>query len=109
MIYIYKLHIYIDVHKYIRTHIFTLFGYLYMYIYIYIHIYINICIYKIYVYMMYVYMYIYAYVYVYIYIIFLSIYIYTFSSCLLQHCNISYFVSQFMFSHALHNLVFNLF
>ena len=30
------------------------------------------------------------------------IYIYTFSFCLLQHCNICYFVSQCMFSHALH-------
>ena len=35
------------------------------------------------------------------------IYIYTFSYCL-QHCNIYYFVSQCMFSHALHDQVFNL-
>ena len=83
-IYIYILYLYIFTCKYIYLNINT-------YIYIYIYKYINICIYKIYV------------------------YIYKgailnahfqkryskFSSCLLQHCNIYYFVSQCMFSHTL--------
>ena len=49
-------------------------------------------------------------IYIYIYIIdtYVYIYIYTFSQCLLQYCNIYYFVSQCMFSHALHDQVFNL-
>ena len=44
----------------------------------------------------------YIYIHTYIYI-----YMHTFSSCLLQHSNIYYFVLQCMFSHDLHNQVFN--
>ena len=37
------------------------------------------------------------------------VYMYTFSSCLLQHCNIYYLCHNVcMLSHALHDLVFNL-
>ena len=47
---------------------------------------------------------IYACIYIYIYI-----YIHSFSSCLLQYCNINYFASQCVFfSHALHDKFFNL-
>ena len=85
--------------------------YVSLYIYIYI---IDTYIYTyIYIYILYIYIYVtqatlvspgkdetrvcgYIHTYIYIYI-----YIYTFSSCLLQHCKIYYFVSQCMFSHAL--------
>ena len=77
-------------------------------IFVYMHVYVHKYRYKkIYVYMIYV---VYICVYIYIYIIdtYIYIYIYTFSSCLLQHCNIYYFVSQCMFSHAVHEQVFKI-
>ena len=54
---------------------------------------VYICIYKLYVHMIYIYVYVYIYIYVYVYAyVYIYIYIYrhTFSSCLLQHCNIYY-------------------
>ena len=75
---------------YICIHIFA---HLHIYTCIYIHTHIYVCLYDI---CIHVYMYIY-------------LYIYIFSSYLLQHCKIYYFVSQCMFSHVLHGLVFNFF
>ena len=49
----------------------------------------------------YIYIYIYTYIHTYIHT-------HTFQSCLLQYCNIYCFVSQCMFSHTLHDQVFNL-
>ena len=82
----------------ICTYIYIIFVYMHVYVYKYRYK-------KIYVYMIYV---VYICVYIYIYIIDTYIYIYTFSSCLLQHCNIYYFVSQCMFSHAVHEQVFKI-
>ena len=67
-----------------------------VYLYIFIYLYIYIC-------MRYMDICIYIYIYISIYT-----YLYTFSSCLLEHCKIYYFVSQCMLSYALHDLVFNL-
>ena len=79
-----------------------------MHVYVYKYMYKKIYVYMIYVEYICVYIYIYIidtyYIYIYIYIYIL--YIHAFSSCLLQHCNIYYFVSQCMFSHAVHEQVF---
>ena len=64
------------------------------------YMYIYVCIYTYHIYNRYIYIYIHIYIYIYIYM-------HTFSSCLLQHSNIYYFVLQCMFSHDLHNQVFN--
>ena len=50
--------------------------------------------------------YIYKYIYIYIYCTYIATY--TYAYILLQHCNIHYFVSQFMFCHTFHDQVFSL-
>ena len=78
--------------------------------YICIHVHICICIIYIYIYIYYIYIYAYiftlfSYICMYIYINICIYEIYD-SSCMLQHSNIYCFVSQCMFSHALHDQAF---
>ena len=78
-----------NIYVYIYTHI----TYTYMHIYLhYFHIYACICTYLKYMFIWYMYI-----------DLFVYIDIYTFSSCFLEHCNIYYFVSQCILSHALHD------
>ena len=88
---------------YICIHVCICICIIYMYTYTLI-LHIHICIY---IYIISIYMHVYVHKYMFIWYMYIDLFvyidIYTFSSCFLEHCNIYYFVSQCILSHALHD------